>query len=148
VKSGTLLSRDLAIVSASRPAIASKWSGSRLYLTQPTALSPGTSAYRWLILISLGQDSRLLRIHSDSLTRTGFAVLSVGDLDGALSVLAVTRVDGAIICHSFSDGEKLAFHEALRRADPGMPILILEPSDDAPNTIAQHAHRLFGPFAA
>jgi hypothetical protein len=62
-----------------------------------------------------------------------------------MSLLALTKVDGAIVCHKFSDEEKAVILKALRTADPAMPVLLLSPEEDDPAQLIAHATRLFSP---
>jgi hypothetical protein len=103
-----------------------------------------------LVLVSLGADFRLLQVHSNALARdgSGFAVLTVGDLEGAMSILAQRKVDGAIVCHSFSEEDKVLIFNALHTADPKMPVLLLAPEDDDPAQLGAHATHLFSPLPA
>jgi hypothetical protein len=103
-----------------------------------------------LVLISLGADFRLLQVHSDALAYdgSGFAVLTVGDLEGAMSILALAKVDGAIVCHSYSEDDKAVILKAFHTADPRMPVLLLAPEDDDPAQLGAHARHLFNPVRA
>jgi DNA-binding NtrC family response regulator len=105
---------------------------------------------KWLVLVSLGADFRLLQVHSNALARdgSGFAVLTVGDLEGAMSILAQRKVDGAIVCHSYSEEDRIVILKAFHTADPRMPVLLLAPEDDDPAQLGAHARHLFNPVRA
>jgi hypothetical protein len=95
-------------------------------------------------ILALGRDVSQLSSGANLLTQAGYTTDLVVKVDQAVRRVGVGRYHLAIISTTFEYDEQVAIRARLKQVKPSLPVLLLKPEHDSPETFLESVAACLG----